>query len=176
MTRRAASRALSILDEAECRDDVSSQHAPQHRRMKDLVGEDLRGGGGKGAVLEAVYDEDVGPRRADLQLEGELQNILLRGEGNIEDVFLLRLNRRSAFSFDGVGDEIPVDLVAPLEEQADLFGLRGKESALPGQAVGPDRLVLERERESRSRRGAKEVPAVVHVVASLSLTAPHSNG
>src|SRR5712692_7217293 len=105
MTRRPASRALSVLDQSELRNDVSPEHAPQHGRVEDLVGEDPGGGSGEGAILKAVHDGDVGAGRADLELEGQLEDVLLVGQRNAEDVFLLRLHRRSALVLDDIRDQ-----------------------------------------------------------------------
>src|ERR1700757_2992958 len=106
MTGHASSRPLSVLDETESRDDVAPQDAAQDGRVENFVGEDPGGGSGERAVLETINDGDVGPGRADLELEGELQHILLVGERNAEDVILLRLDGRPALSSDGVGDEV----------------------------------------------------------------------
>jgi hypothetical protein len=99
--------------------------------VEDLVGEDAPGGGGEGAILELVHDREIRARRADLELEGELQDVLLVGERDVEDVLLLRLDGLSALPLDGGRNDVAVDLVASLKEKTDLLRFGREEPALP---------------------------------------------
>src|SRR5436305_1634454 len=127
----------SILDQPESRDDVAAEDAPKDGRVEDFVGEDAAGGGGEGAVLEAVHDGEVRAGRADFELEGELEDVLLGGERDVEDVFLLRLDGLPALALDGRRDDVAMDLVASLEEETDFLGLRREKPALAREPVGP---------------------------------------
>src|SRR5207245_1183714 len=114
----------------------SADDASQNGRMENLVGEDPARRRGERAVLELIDHGQIRPRRADLQLERELEHVLLVAERDPEHVLLLRLDRASALALDRVDDQIAVDLVAALERETDLLRFRGEEPALSRDAVG----------------------------------------
>ena len=56
-------------------------------------------------------------RRADLELEGELQDVLLVGERDVEDVLLLRLDGSPSLALHGVGELVAAQAVVAPQRQ-----------------------------------------------------------